>query len=231
MSAGANTGRIRTTVNRISEAFGYKTDLFVIHRAIFLTLHDANNKDVFNSLKRTSTIGVNFKIVSGISRMSWAVVNENWLLPKIKNELNRLTSLPPYPQWITLPLTGLAGASFCKLAGGSATDMLIIFVATIAGLSMRQYTTKLRFNGYLCIYFASLTATIIAAIAMKYATMSQQSFATAALFLVPGVPLINSFSDLIDGNLQNGIVRGFNGLIISFAIALGMITTLLIFRT
>jgi uncharacterized membrane protein YjjP (DUF1212 family) len=58
----------------------------------------------------------------------------------------------------------------------------------------------------------------------------EHAFATSVLFLIPGVPLINSFSDLIDGNLQNGIVRGLNGLIISFVIALGLLTTVLIYQ-
>jgi uncharacterized membrane protein YjjP (DUF1212 family) len=42
------------------------------------------------------------------------------------------------------------------------------------------------------------------------------------LFLVPGVPLINSVTDLMDGNIQNGMVRAMNGLMIAFSIAMGL---------
>jgi uncharacterized membrane protein YjjP (DUF1212 family) len=56
------------------------------------------------------------------------------------------------------------------------------------------------------------------------------AFATSVLFLIPGVPLINSFSDLIDGNIMNGIVRGVNGLIIAFAIALGLLTAMQVYQ-
>ena len=39
----------------------------------------------------------------------------------------------------------------------------------------------------------------------------------------------DSLSDLLDGNIMNGIVRGVNGLMISFSIALGMLGAVLIY--
>jgi uncharacterized membrane protein YjjP (DUF1212 family) len=42
--------------------------------------------------------------------------------------------------------------------------------------------------------------------------------------------MMNSFSDLIDGNILNGITRGVNVLIIAFAIALGLLVGLLIYN-
>jgi uncharacterized membrane protein YjjP (DUF1212 family) len=151
---------------------------------------------------------------------------------QIREELVRLTSLPHYPRMLTLILVGLAGASFCRLAGGGAMDMLIVFSASLFGLFVRQEAVRLRFNTYLCIYFAALAATLIAGLSVKFGVGNEHehAFATSVLFLIPGVPLINSFSDLIDGNLQNGIIRGLNGLMISFAIALGMLTSMLIYQ-
>ena len=130
MSSGATTSRVRNTVNRISSAFGYNTDMLITNRAITLAINDDNDQHLFNSIKRTSPHGVNFKIVSGISRMSWRVVNERWTLEQINNELNRLTSLPHYPRLLILFVVGLAGASFCRLFGGSPLEMAVTFVAT-----------------------------------------------------------------------------------------------------
>jgi uncharacterized membrane protein YjjP (DUF1212 family) len=55
-----------------------------------------------------------------------------------------------------------------------------------------------------------------------------KAFATSVLFLVPGVPLINSVTDLMDGNIQTGIVRAVNGLMISFSIAMGLLSVKMI---
>jgi uncharacterized membrane protein YjjP (DUF1212 family) len=230
MSSGASTNRIRITVNRISEAFGYQTELLITQRALTISIKDQKNDHFFSSLKRTSPHGVNFKVVSGISRMSWRVVEENWTIEQIKEEIKRLVALPSYPRWIVLSIVALAGASFCRLFGGNFQEMSITFVATFLGLMVRQETHKRKFNPYLCVFFASLVASMISGFFITMgAGTSEPAFATSVLFLVPGVPLINSFTDLFDGNIQNGMVRGVNSLIIFFAIALGLLTAIIIY--
>jgi uncharacterized membrane protein YjjP (DUF1212 family) len=129
-------------------------------------------------------------------------------------------------------LVGVAGASFCRLFGGNAIEMAVTFVATFIGLFVRQEVVKLNFNPYLCVFFASLVSSLIAGSCWKLGiggTM-QHAFTASVLFLIPGVPLINSFSDLIEDNILNGIVRGINGLMIAFAIALGLMSAMIIYR-
>ena len=94
MSSGASTARVRITTDRIAGVFGFNADLFVTHRALTLSLSNDKNEQLFNSLKRTSPHGVNFKLVSGISRMSWRIVEENWTIEQIRTDLMRLQSLP-----------------------------------------------------------------------------------------------------------------------------------------
>jgi uncharacterized membrane protein YjjP (DUF1212 family) len=223
MSSGANSMRIRTTIERISDAFGVNTDLLITHRALMITISDMDEEEHHSSLKRTSPHGVNFRMVSGISRMSWKVLEEDWTLEQINAELNRLSSLPHFNRMIILLVVSLAGASFCRLFGGSWMDMLVAFGATFGGLFIRQETAKRHFNPYLCVFFGAFTASLIANLSIRFFDISEHALATSVLFLIPGVPLINSFSDLIDGNIMNGIVRSLNGLIIAFAIALGLL--------
>jgi uncharacterized membrane protein YjjP (DUF1212 family) len=232
MSSGANTTRIRTTISRISGAFGYSTELLVTHRAIMLSVSDDEQNNFFSSLKRTSPHGVNFKVVSGISRMSWRIVEEKWHLEQIRDEIARLEALPNYPRILILLFVSLAGSSFCRLFGGQLTEMVIVFIASFAGLFIRQEAIKRNFNPYLCVYFGALTAALISGLSVKlgWGSASETAFATSVLFLVPGVPLINTFIDLLDGNLMNGILRGINGLIITFSIALGLLTAMIIYQ-
>ncbi len=232
MSNGATTHRIRTTIDRIAETFGYNADMLITNRALTLSLSSENNEELFNSLKRTSPHGVNYRIVSGISRMSWRVVQENWDLPQIKKELERLTSLTPYPRILLLSLVGLAGASFCRLFGGDGLEMAVTFMATFIGLIVRQEATRMEFNPYLCVFFASFTSSLLAGFFRKFGigNTMEHAFAASVLFLIPGVPLINCFSDLIDGNILNGMVRGINGLLIAFAIALGLFGAMVIYQ-
>ncbi|MEZ5105099.1 MAG: threonine/serine exporter family protein [Draconibacterium sp.] len=232
MASGANTSRIRITISRIANAYGFHTELLVTHRALMVTVSDEDNDYFQSSLKRTSPHGANFRMVSGISRMSWRVVDENWNFGQIWAEIERLKSLPHYPRLVVLFTVALAGASFCRLFGGGFVEMLVAFVATFVGLFVRQETVKRNFNGYLCIFFASFVSCLISGAFVKLGQGSEAefAFATSVLYLIPGIPLINSLSDLLDGNIMNGIVRGTNGLIIAFAIALGMLSSILIYN-
>ncbi len=158
--------------------------------------------------------------------MSWRVFEEKWSIEQIEIELRRLKKLPHYPRLIVLCLVGVAGSAFCYIFGGGLIDMVVAFVATFAGLFIRQTAVQKKFNPYISVYFASTTASLIAGLAEFYSigTNPAAAFSTSVLFLVPGVPFINAVTDLMDGNTQNGIVRFTNGMIIAFCIAMGIFT-------
>lgn len=80
MSAGANTGRVRTTVSRISEAFGHKVEQNISQRSIMLTMLDVNGSSIFTAIRVTPLHIVNFKTISGISKMSWSLVADQWTI-------------------------------------------------------------------------------------------------------------------------------------------------------
>lgn len=234
MSSGANGRRIRSIIDRIADAFKCHVELMITHRALTLSIIDDDGHVVFSSIKRTSPHGVNYRVVSGISRMSWRVLEDKWTVEQIERELDRLLALPHYNRWLVLSTVSLAGASFCRLFGGNYTDMAVAFVATFAGLFVRQELAKRQFNPYLNVFSAALTASLISGYYLKFgidlSPTREHAFATSVLFLIPGVPLINSFTDLLDGNIMNGLVRGMNGAMIAFAIALGLVSAMFIYN-
>lgn len=233
MSSGASTGRIRVIINRISQALGYNPELMITHRAIILTLTDDDGDETsFSRIKRISPHGVNFTMVSGLSHLSWNVSEKKWGLTKVEEEIERLKSIPHYPRPLILAFIGLADASFCYLFGGGWKEMIITFIATVFGLFVRQEIMKRKYNPYIAIYMGASIAAIVASASayLPYEIDTHIALATCVLYLIPGIPLINSITDLIDGNILNGVVRGTNCILISFAIALGLLTASLIFN-
>ena len=232
MSAGANTGRVRTTVNRMAEAFGYSIGLHISQRSIMLTMLNEHGASLFTIVRVTPAHVINFRTISGISKLSWSLTEEPWTIHQINDELKRLEQLPRFPRWLVLTLVGLAGAGFCSLADGSPIELIFTFVASFLGLYVRQEAVKSGFNPYVAVYFAAFAASLIAGSASKLGLSDSQNhaFVTSVLFLIPGVPLINSFSDILDGNVQNGVTRGFVGFLISFSIAIGILTSALIYQ-
>jgi uncharacterized membrane protein YjjP (DUF1212 family) len=232
MSNGSSANRVRVTIDRIADAYDYNADLLITNRALMLTVTSNDNSEYYSRVKRTSPHGVNYKLVSGISRMSWRIIDEKWSIAQIRTELDRLLALPHYPRLLILSLVALAGASFCRLFGGDIIEMGTTFVATFIGLYVRQQAQKLNFNVYLCWLFAAITASLISGLGLKvgYSDTLEHAFASSVLFLIPGVPLINTFTDIIDGNILNGMVRFTNAMVMIFMIALGMLSAMLIYN-
>lgn len=224
MSSGASTHRTRITMERTAKGLGFGIELLITQRALMVTIIEKDQQHFFSRLKRISPHGVNFRIVSGISHLSWNVMEQNWSVTQISEELQRLKSLPHYPRLVVLGLVGMAGAAFCNIFGGGHIEMIVAFVATVVGLFVRQEALKKKFNPYICVFFAAFAASFIAALAARFhiGIQPDKALATSVLFLVPGVPLINSVTDLMDGNIQNGMVRAMNGLMIAFSIAMGL---------
>ncbi|MBP0905654.1 threonine/serine exporter ThrE family protein [Mariniflexile gromovii] len=233
MSSGANTNRIRLTIQRIGKSYNYKTDFLITHRAIILTLKDSSGNVSFNELKQTYAHIPNFKIVSGLSKLSWRIVEEKFSVKKARKEVKRLKALPHYPRFLVLSVVAFACSSFCRLNGGSFIEMAIVFIAAFLGLFLKQELAKKKVNPFFNIFIASFFSAMLAGAMGQLLPYGHDRiiFITSILYLIPGIQLINSITDILDGNTLNGIVRAFIGLVVSFSISTGLLLAILIFNT
>jgi len=232
LKAGATCSRIRITMTRFALAYSCTPHITIGPKSVSLTLNDEYGVTYFNGSRSTPVQGVDFKLISGISRLSWTAAREKISIPQLKTELIKLHQIKHYPRIIILCFVSLAGAAFCFTFGGNYVEMLITFGATFCGLFVRQQLLKYKFNPYICAYIAAVVASLFTG-AFHVAGLTitlENAFSTCVLFLIPGVPLINSFTDLIDGNILNGVVRGVNAFIYALAIAFGLVTTMIIYN-
>ena len=77
LSSGASCSRIRITMRRIAAAFDYEAHISIQPKSVSLNLSDDEDNVLFNGMRSIPAQGVNFKTISGISRMSWNVVEHN----------------------------------------------------------------------------------------------------------------------------------------------------------
>jgi uncharacterized membrane protein YjjP (DUF1212 family) len=232
MESGASTHRIKIALERLGDGLGYDTEILITHKTVFLLLKNNDTNEVFNSFKKTPPHSVNFTAVSEISKLSWKVLEGKLLLEELKNEINRIKKIPRYSFLLVMVFVSFADAAFCRLFGGLYIDMGVAFVATLFAFLVRHYILKIKFNMYLSVVFSALTASLIAGTGtfLHNGDTNHMAFATSVLFLIPGVPLINSFSDLMDGYTMNGLVRGAHAMIIALSISLGMFIAMLIYN-
>jgi uncharacterized membrane protein YjjP (DUF1212 family) len=94
----------------------------------------------------------------------------------------------------------------------------------------RQELNRRQFNPFIVVTFCAVVAGLIASSAtwLKLSPQPQIAMSASVLLLVPGVPLINAAHDLIRGYMSNGVTRGVSGLLVSLAIALGLLIAILV---
>lgn len=232
MVSGANTTRINLSVNRFASVLNTKASSFISHKTIVMTLYDKETNLSCTRVKKIPPYLINFSYIAAISKASWTALSEDWTLKQIAEEIEKIKTIKRYPRWLVLISVSLAGAGFCNIFKGDYLNMLVAFLSTFSGLYMFQQTHKYNYNLYIRIFLGSFIASSLASIGVIYniGTNPQTALATSILFLVPGVPLINSFTDLMDSKIINGMVRFTTGAMIVFAMAVGLFLAMFIFQ-
>lgn len=230
MTSGANTSRILLLLERFSDILNSQAEVFINHKAFIITITDEKTNEKKTQLKRLPPHGINFEIISALSKASIQANKELWTFERLKKEIDEISKIKHYPRIIILLAVSLAGAGFCNLFGGNWINMIITFFATMGGLFFRQELVKKSFNPYMCALGGAFVAAMLASTSLfiDHAEETHIAMATSVLFLIPGVPLINSFTDFLDGYIITGLVRFINGLFFVMAIAMAIFTVMYI---
>lgn len=231
MSSGVHTSRVVRNVTRIAKSFGYEAEMTIFQRHV--TLHILHIQD--DSVRRTSLRTIqpgafNFDIISSLSALSWSAHDNHLSLYELREQFNQIVNRPRISRWWVLILVSLANASFCRLFGGDPWAMALVLAATLVGFFIRQEMTRHHINHLAIFIVSAFVASMIAATGTWAALGKTPEIAlgTSVLFLIPGVPLINSIIDLLEGYVLIGISRAVNALSLIICIALGLSATLLI---
>lgn len=222
---GASSLRTEESIHRVGTGLGADwMDIFVSTDAITVTA--TADDDFRTKTRRIVRIGVNMDRVTALSDLGHDVRDGLHSADQVEARLERIDTLPRlYHRLVTVFLVGLACAAFSRLFGGDWPAFGVTLVAASAAMFARQTITARHFNPYLMVTMVAFIGGFLASFAILFtdAANTNTAIVSAVLLLVPGVPLINSVQDLIRGYTGNGIRRGMEGLIISFAIALGLV--------
>jgi len=231
MSSGAHTMRIIQNVSRIAETFGYHMDLSVFQLSIMMTI--INKKDSSKRLtliKKTKPLLLNFTIVSDLSALSWETYDKKTPFEEIKKELHQIITTKRMSRWLVLLLVSCANASFCGLFGGDLIAIALVFAGTFAGFLLRQEMMKKHVNHLVVFTTSAFVASLIAGVGyvFKIGNTPEIALASSVLYLIPGVPLINSMLDIIEGHILTGIARLVNASSLIVCITIGLFASMLI---
>ena len=223
--SGAHCERINRNVQRISQNSCYDVEMLLSFTAISVSVTNRNNTEIKTTgTKRIKHHGAHFRILADISALTWQFADKEISLRDFNNALPQLVNKTRYSIWVVRLFIGVACSSLCLLAGGNWMDGIVALVASSIGLTVRQELIKQNFNLTIAIICSSFITTTIAGMDVLFnlGKFPEAAVATAVLFLIPGVPLINSIIDLLEGYVPTGLARGAFGGFILLCIAVGM---------
>ncbi len=230
MRSGANTERTVRNVTRICKSFGYDAAIAIFQRNITMTIQDPENTSKRRtSVKQQMQPHLSLSIVNDLSALSWQSFDTEMSLQELKEQYNKIVSKAHSSNFIVLLFASFAIAAFCELFGGDYYAMLIVFLSTLVAFSLRLFLIKIKLDVRAMIiavsFTASFTSYLIGTFLISTNTLNV-AVSTSVLFLIPGVHIINSVTDILDGHVMTGMARAVSAMILVICIATGLYATL-----
>lgn len=228
---GATCTRIEKNVDRIAHHFGYDIDLTLLprHATIVLTGREGPHECVAltTSLRPCA---INFDLNSRLSALSWNVVDNQLSIDSARHQFDHIISRRYSVEWTTLLLVSLANASFCRLFGGDAAAMAVVFLSTMAGFILKTVLTGRKLDQRVVFFLCAMLSSTLSASALVFSLGDTPgiALATSVLYLIPGVPYINSASDMIARHYLCAFYRFMDALILTGCLSLGLCAGLMI---
>lgn len=219
---GAETALVETSIKKAASRLDYQDlEILILPNVILLSL--PSNGNVYNTkLQKAERQDVNFSALDKVDSII-ETINPTTNISELINQLQEENSLSPmYPYYLRSIMAGLGCASFSLLFGGDIYIFATTFLASYIGFYVNGFLLKRYFNPFVVIIIVSFVTTIISGLLTLHNDVAHIAISSSILFLVPSVAFINSVNDLTKRHYTTGIIRGIRGVIISFAIAIGI---------
>ena len=242
MESSADTSRVKRNMERTAAYLGLpKENLHMNIDYYMLQVNVSDEYHSFSKMQRCDKHVINMLAIQEVSKLSWRAIQKDYSLDKYEEELEKIANGKHYyKDWIIAIGAGLACGGFCIQFGCDWTAFFYASIAAILGNRLRMFLNNSGSNLYANFAVAAFVSTILAWLSSFLSTPTVQAalpeflrpilftetpwhpLLACALYIVPGVPLINAVNDLLDNHINTGLVRAMNTLLIVIAMSFGI---------
>lgn len=230
LGCGATCIRIEKNVHRMANAWQMTVQIIILPGHIHLVVWDQPHEHSYSNIERIRHTGINFYVNTRLSNLSWGVADRSMDFAEARYAMDRIVHTPPLSPWVVWLLASLANASFCRLFGGDLPSMFIVFLATLTGFRLKQVMLEdgidVRITFLCCAFFSSVIGA--AGHVFSWGETPELALGTSVLYLIPGIPYINSVSDLLDGHYISSFSRFMNAAVLTACLSVGLCGGLLL---
>lgn len=231
--SGTTCIRLEKNVERMAARAGMSVRLSILPRHIHIWVRGAGHDDSAASLVEAAERPVSFDINTRLSRLSWEYADGRISFDEMTARFDSIIHRRGTNPWAVLVLASLANAAFCRLFGGDFVAMAVVFAATLAGFSLKQTLAERHVDVRVIFIVCSFVSAVLAASDGLFSLGSTPDIAlgTSILYLVPGIPFINSFSDMLDRHYICAFGRLMNAVVLTACLSIGLCCGMMLMHT
>ena len=224
LGSGATCIRMEKNMKRIASSYGMDVETTIMPRHIHMTVWRPGTDERFTYIAGVSHCGIDFSINTSLSELSWEIADGRADFASAKVKFQKIISEPRSNPWLVLLLVTIANASFCLLFGGDFVAMGVVAIATFAGFFLKQRMMARKIDVRVIVMVCAFVSSVLGATAMLFSLGSTPSIAiaTSVLYLVPGIPFLNSFSDMLYRHYICAYSRMVDTLVLTACLSIGL---------
>lgn len=229
LGCGAACIRLDRNVSRIAAAYGMKAEMTIMPHHIHLTVRHPADSEMFTAIATVPPVPISFNVNTQLSRLSWAIADGRISYAEAVESFKTIISSDRQPAALVLTLVPIANAAFCRLFGGDAAAMVIVALATLAGFWLKRMLTQRKSDARAVVLLASFVSAMIGAVAFAWPACTTPALAigTSVLYLVPGIPFLNSFSDVLYRHYICAFGRLMDAVVLTACLSVGLCAAML----
>lgn len=229
LGAGTSSLRVRALMRRAADALGLDgLEAAISYTDITLTVREGG---IFRTqVAETTSPGVNAHRIAQLQALTQELpsrVNPDDLEARLDKIAN---TKPLYPLWLLALFVGLASVSVTALQNGGWREVAAVFPAAVVAFWLSRLFSRYQLNHLAGVLLAAVTASggfllithLIDLAAGDTSPRMAAGFIGAALFLIPGFPLVTGGLDLTRIDLTAGIPRTVYAAMVLLAITIGV---------
>lgn len=231
LGCGATCMRLEKNVGRMAASLGLSADISILPGHINMSLHDGSGAACVTTVTTVKRIPVSFDMNTQLSELSWQLADGQIDFGGARRRLEEIKAAAGSGRSpAVLCAVALANAAFCRLFGGDWAAMCVVAVATAAGFWLRDFMLGHRCDNRVVWTVCAFVSAVIACAGLLFGLGDTPAIAlgTSVLYLVPGIPFINSFSDMLNRHYICALSRLTDALILTCCLSAGLCAAMML---
>jgi uncharacterized membrane protein YjjP (DUF1212 family) len=227
LSSGTGSYRVKASMARVATALGIdRHEAHVTLTEITTTSH--RGRSFRTEVAEVRNIGVNTDRLAELEWLAQRVeARDGWTVEEVSDEVDAIERKAPlYPVVLSALWAAIACAAFAFLNNGGPVEIIGAFVGAFLGQGLRRIAVHRGFNPFGVTMVAAALASVaylafvqLVHLAGLTSGIHEAGYAAAALFLVPGFPLVTGALDLAKLDFSAGVARLTNAVMILISAA------------